>query len=183
VPRADVAVRAAMPADVPAMARLHVDSWQATYSDVFAPETFAEFSLAAREAMWGVVVATMHERGDERLQLLVAQRHDVPGELAGFIAGGPFRAAEGAEPAPPGSGEVRALYLAPALQRQGIGRSLFDAGCAWLRKAGFVDMKLWVIDGNPAMRFYEAMGCAFVERTHFASHGRRVAEICYHRSL
>jgi GNAT superfamily N-acetyltransferase len=75
-------------------------------------------------------------------------------EILGHITIGPSRDTD-----PVGFGEVRSLYVDPAHWGTGVGRTLLDAGCTWLRQAGHDSALLWVLFTNVrARRFYEAAG-------------------------
>jgi len=59
------------------------------------------------------------------------------------------------------NGWVNHLYVAPALQRQGIGAALLA-----LAKARHRSLELWAFKANePAIRFYERHGFRVIERT------------------
>ena len=76
-------------------------------------------------------------------------------------------------------GELRALYLDPARQRQGIGRLLWTAAVAQLGAMGFTAMRLWCIAGNTAEAFYAAMGARQIGSAAFDAHGVALREHCY----
>lgn len=59
------------------------------------------------------------------------------------------------------TGEVYAIYLAPAAWSTGTGRALMDAALAGLRADGYRRVVLWVLTGNArARRFYHKAGFA-----------------------
>jgi GNAT superfamily N-acetyltransferase len=80
------------------------------------------------------------------------------GHVVGFAMAGPNRLADG------GDAELFAIYLLADAQGLGVGRRLFTTAAQSLHRAGFQSLIVWVLDGNPAARFYERMG------------GRRIAE-------
>jgi RimJ/RimL family protein N-acetyltransferase len=54
---------------------------------------------------------------------------------------------------------VYAIYVDPDRWSTGTGRALMDTAVAHLHDAGFVEIRLWVLDDNPrARRFYERAG-------------------------
>jgi GNAT superfamily N-acetyltransferase len=55
-------------------------------------------------------------------------------------------------------GELYAIYVLLAAQKRGAGRALFESLMSRLADRGYDSMLLWVLDGNPACGFYEAMG-------------------------
>ncbi len=181
-------IRPANEADAPAIARVHFDSWVDTYGSLFPPRVFDEFSLESREKLWRRTAAVARGQPASRIELLVAEDVDT---VLGFVSLGPFREGEGgqgdgtmATPAVANDrGELNAIYLAPTCLRRGLGRSLFDAGRGWLREAGFADMRLWVLTGNPAVFFYRSMGGMLVDEKTFELHGITLSEQCYRFDL
>lgn len=56
-------------------------------------------------------------------------------------------------------GEIVSIYLIPEYIGKGIGQKLFDAGILELKKQGYTDILLWVLEDNiRARRFYEKNG-------------------------
>ena len=139
------AVREATLADVPAVARIHVDAWRETYAGLISERALAARSYEDRVQLWTRAVAP-----ESSTSLFVAERD---GTIAGFAAGGPVRA-----PEPPFDAELYTIYLKAECKRHGLGRALFEAVRTRLRERGFRAMLLWVLDGNEAALFYEALG-------------------------
>ncbi|MEO8124517.1 MAG: GNAT family N-acetyltransferase [Burkholderiales bacterium] len=172
---AGVRIRSARVGDAPAIARIHWDSWVATYTGVFPQAVFDDFSFAQREKLWTHETAR-HADASLRRQVLVAE---LEGCIAGFASVGPYRVQESDDPAAALDGELFAIYLDPPLQRKGVGRALWGASNAWLHGAGFVALRLWCVDGNEAEAFYRAMGAQCVARKSFDAHGSLLYESCY----
>lgn len=168
-------IRSAQVGDAPSIARIHWDSWVATYTGVFPQEVFEDFPLAQRENHWTHETAR-HADASLRRQVLVAEIDD---RLAGFASVGPYRVQEADDPALALDGELFAIYLDPPLQRKGVGRALWSASIAWLHAAGFEALRLWCIVGNEAEAFYRAMGAQCVARKSFDAHGSFLHENCY----
>lgn len=175
------AVRPATVADAEAIARVHWDSWVATYAGIFPQASFDAFPLAARRDVWHRVAA---DAGPGRA-LFVAESDAVAGEpppageVLGFAALAPYRVQPHEPPGQgAGEGELTALYLRPGHFRRGIGRALWAAVLQAAREAGCPALRLWVIAGNPAERFYAAMGARTVGHNVFDAHGTPVREHC-----
>lgn len=77
------------------------------------------------------------------------------GRIVGFAAIGP----PDDEQAPPGTGELHAIYLRAAYAGHGIGRALLMHAEGSLDEAGYRRGILWVLETNErARRFYERAG-------------------------
>ncbi|MGC4190239.1 MAG: GNAT family N-acetyltransferase [Thermomicrobiales bacterium] len=149
-------VRAARLEDAPAIAAVHVRTWQDVYRghmpdaflDALTPERrrpFWDRMLAEAAPPWATFVA-----------------EDEAGTVVGFCSVGPSRAPDsldGASRPSSETGEVYSIYVLPDRQGRGAGRMLLDAVCDALRENGFAEAVLWVLAGNaPAIGFYERMG-------------------------
>ena len=147
VDRAVATVREASAADAPAIARIHVASWRATYPGIVPRTVLERLSIERREAYWRETAANPGE-----LRVWVAE---VDGGVVGFASGGPCRDDDlGA-----GTGELHAIYLDPAMWGRGVGRALFRHAVADLRRRGFDPLVLWVLtDNRRGRRFYERQG-------------------------
>ena len=165
----ELIVRRAALADAAGIARVHVQSWHATYPGILPAAEIERHTLARRACTWARLL------DGTAAVVFVAARAD---RVLGFANTGPFRVTEGGTEGQ-GEGELNALYLLPTAQKGGIGRSLFNAGANALREAGFSAMRCWVLHGNPAIAFYERMGGERVASKTFSVEGATVAEHCY----
>ena len=141
-------IRPATPEDARPIAEVHVASWRAAYRGLLPDAYLDRLSVDEREAQrrehlddpsgeWGTLVA------------------EEDGRVIGFVTFGPTRD----DDAPPGTGEVPAIYLDPAVVGTGIGRDLFAEATDGLRRAGYTRATLWVLEANErARRFYEKAG-------------------------
>jgi len=141
-------VRPAVPEDVPAVADVHVRSWQWAYAGLLPGDLLAGLRAEDRVPQWQRRI----ESADPGRALLLA---DVDGSVVGFVAVGAGRAPVGG----PEVGELMAIYLSPEVAGTGTGRALHDAGVEWLAGRGFPVARLWVLSANTrARRFYERRG-------------------------
>lgn len=169
-----IGVRLATPHDAFGIARVHVETWRATYPTLLPHEYLARnLSVDTRAIHWQRTLA--RDAGEEAV--FVAAEGEA---VVGFCSVGPARKLPRAVTLPDLRwGEVYTLYVLPDFHEQGIGRMLLANGMAELVRRGFVAAMLWVLAGNPSRFFYEAMGGqalgAGVEK--FA--GARLEEICY----
>jgi ribosomal protein S18 acetylase RimI-like enzyme len=142
-----ITIRAAVPADAPAIGRIHVESSREAYRGLLPESLLNSVSAVVRAAMWRG--ALEHERP---IVLFVAQQ--AGGDLVGFAGGGSSRAAS-----LPHDAEVYVIYVLRAAQRRGCGRRLMAALAEALHTRGFKSLCLWVLEENAsARRFYERLG-------------------------
>jgi L-amino acid N-acyltransferase YncA len=159
-------IREATPADAAAIAKVHVDSWRTTYRGIMPDEVLASLSYAERESNW---VGILHDK------LKFTYVAEEGGRIVGFANGGAER---GLEPNLKG-GELYAIYLLEGHQRAGAGRALVREIARRLRDAGFAKMIAWVAVGNPASRFYEALGGREAGRKQRRIRGAVIDEVSY----
>src|SRR5436309_3161048 len=124
-------IREATHADVPAIAKMHVDSWRATYKGILPDEFIAELTYEVRERQWQHALS--EESLDSGVFCYVAE--DEPEQIVGFVSGGPERTGD-----PTYKGEVRSIYLLQPYQGQGIGSRLMSACVDRLIQLGFRSM-------------------------------------------
>jgi len=145
-----VSIRRAQPADAPAIAAVHVRSWQAAYRGLLPADYLNGLDPAQRTARWEATLRGLDWPGRG---VLVAEQD---GQVVGFAGFSPTR---DADLDPLATGEVATIYLLPQAWRQGHGRGLMAGALASLGEAGFREAALWVLDTNQrARRFYEAGG-------------------------
>ncbi len=144
----DVTLRAARPADAAAIARVHVETWRATYAGI-VPDAYLVAMTESKQALqWNNAIRSVVAPE----AVLVAESSDLPGgRIVGFGSCGRARQR-------PGAGEVFTLYVAPDWQGRGIGRRLLHGLLAKLERGGLNEALVWELSDNPARFFYEAMG-------------------------
>jgi L-Ala-D/L-Glu epimerase len=139
-------IRAALPADIAAMAEVFVAAWRAGYRGV-VPDEIIDGLDPADVAGWFDPAWLGPD-----LRSVVAQSPS--GAVSGF-------ARFGADPDRPGPsfGYLAALYVDPAASGQGTGRALLDHVVDALSREGRSDISLWVFAGNVRARsLYERAG-------------------------
>lgn len=157
--------------DAEGIARVHVETWRATYPGQVPDSVLAAITEEKRAQMWRGILS----RDTQDYRCYVAVAGSEHGEVVGFADGGPARpGVEGF------GGEIFAIYLLPAMQGKGIGKRLLLELAAEMVDLGFVDAYLWVLATNtPARRFYEAMGGHEVARQSLTMGGAEVEEVAY----
>lgn len=141
-----VEVRPARPDDAPAVAAVHVRSWQVGYRGLLDQDYLD--GLRPEDRMGHYTFAST----DPDAPATIVAVED--GAICGFATTGPSRDADIAD-----GGEVLALYVDPDAWGLGVGRRLMAEARKRLSHSGFTDAVLWVLVGNDrAQRFYRADG-------------------------
>src|SRR3954447_13992051 len=141
-------IRRAVPSDAPALAAVHVRAWQVAYRGMMSDDLLDGLDVDERERIW------VGWLGQEHGALVVED--DAEG-VAGFAITGVLR--DGEEPGDGAVGELYAINLAPEHWGHGLGRALLTAATDQLRRQGYAEATLWVVDANQrARRFYEIAG-------------------------
>jgi ribosomal protein S18 acetylase RimI-like enzyme len=135
-----VIIREATAADIPALAELHVKTWNATYPDVVKKPTYE-----IRERQWREAFQVT----DGSVFSFVVE--DDKGQLVGFAKGTP-----GDHPV--FSGQLSKIYLLREYQRQGLGRRLVGHVVRRFLSQGISSMWVCADRDNPSCRFYEVLG-------------------------
>ena len=162
----EVAIRRADAGDAAAIARLHVAAWHEAYTGLVPARMLSAFTVAERTRRWQRILSSPDPA--RASAVFVAAR---PDGIVGF-------GSCGRQPAPDlvaagFLGEISALYLLAAHQRQGIGRRLMALMARDLVAREMRSAALWVLhDNEPARAFYETLGAKVV--------GRRVETVDEH---
>ncbi len=136
-------IREATAADIPALAHLHVTTWNATYPGFRSPPTYE-----LRERQWRDAFAMAD---GSWFCFVIENQH---GELVGFAKGTRYAHPD----LPDYSGELSKIYLLPEYQRLGLGRRLVGHVARHFLSQGISTMLLFADAGNPSCWFFEALG-------------------------
>lgn len=136
-------LRDAREADIPALATLHVQ----TFNETHRGGRPGGPSYELREQQWRDAFA----KQDGSWFCYVIEEDD--GELVGFAKGTPH---DGGVPGY--AGELNKIYLLQRVQRQGLGRRLLCAVARRFAERGVTSMLLFGEATNPSNGFYEALG-------------------------
>src|SRR5271155_2705286 len=161
----EITIRAARLDDAGPIARLDVETWQATYAGILGTPYLAGLAPARREIGWANVIR--REPRDVRVAI------DSNGGIVGFGSCGAARGEPGF------SSEIFTLYVAPDWQNQGIGRRLLLAMFAHLVGQGHKSAVIWVLRENPARFFYQRLSGKEVRRKLLSFNGSEVAASGY----
>ena len=136
---AALSLRDAVADDIPALAAVHVATWNDTYAPLMVGPP-----VAVRERQW----REAFERPEGWFSQVLA-RPD--GALAGFTKG-VFR------PEHPIPGELNKIFLVRGYQRLGLGRMLVGGVVERFLAAGVTAMAAYVDPRNPSCGFFERLG-------------------------
>jgi GNAT superfamily N-acetyltransferase len=136
-------IRLAEVQDAAAIAHVHVQSWLTTYKGLVPEEYLASLNETERVPLW-------QEWLIRDISVFVAE---IEGKVVGFASGGPIR-----EPLAAYDAELYAIYLLEEVQGRGIGKDLLSAVAEALVGKDHTSMLVWVLEQNPAVRFYEKTG-------------------------
>ena len=138
----NVTFRPAVYGDAPLLARIHCTSWAATYRGLMPEAYLAQWTdPVRREGIWRERLSS----GDRETLICLAG-----GRPAGFFSlAGPDKDLGAAVR------ELRAIYLLPEWQGQGVGSAAMDFIVPHAREQGYTALSLWVLRENArAVRFY-----------------------------
>ncbi len=140
-------IRRARLADAPAIGKVNVESWRATYPGLVPDSYLLAMSEQTSSERWRERLATPGDDGG----IYVALERQLG--LVGYASCGPQRTGiEGY------GGEVHTLYLLDIAQGRGLGRRLMSAVAGHLLARGVEGMVAWVLRDNPSRWFYERLG-------------------------
>jgi ribosomal protein S18 acetylase RimI-like enzyme len=141
-------VRSASAADAPAIAEIHVKTWQFAYRLLLPATLLDSLSVPGRATWWRQQISTP----SSAMAVFVGGHNGV---VAGFCSVGKSEDDDAGRL----TGQLYTLYVRPEDMGRGIGGELLGVGLAWLRNAGFCEATLWVLSGNTRARiFYEKHG-------------------------
>jgi ribosomal protein S18 acetylase RimI-like enzyme len=152
---ASLTLRRAHAADIPAIARLHIQAWRETYDGWMPAEVLANLDPTDWEARWLTQMSVAATDPAQAVFLAL----DASGEPAGF---GACRRQTSQKLLPLGyDGEIVSLYLLRRIQGQGVGRRLVSELASHLIAHGCRACGFWVFrDSARAREFYERLGAA-----------------------
>ncbi len=161
-------IRAALPADARAIARVYIETWRAAYPGMLPDKVLLDMTPARQEAVWRQGL----ERPGRKQHAFVAEASG--GAVVGFVTSGPARPRiEGYR------GEVYTLYVDLDHQGLGLGRALLAEGFRALLASRLEPAVIWVLAENPARFFYEAMGGSAIARRRDRLGGEAHEEVGY----
>ncbi|PXW97944.1 L-amino acid N-acyltransferase YncA [Sphaerotilus hippei] len=139
-------VRPATLRDAKAIAEIHVAASRAALQGILPDDHLNSLSVEKRQAFWREAIDLCEP------QVWVASAN---GQILGFV--GYDRSRD--ERTPPTTGELWAIYAAPAHWSTGVGLALWDAARDGLIEEGCTKATLWLpLRNERALRFHELAG-------------------------
>lgn len=139
-------IRRASVNDTPGIARVRVDTWRTAYAGIIPGEYLNELDYEESARQFRSFFSDDEDRS------LVYVGENEAGDITAFACAGPER-----KDANTDYGEIYAVYVASAYQRQGIGGRLIAACARDLQESGKTGLILWVLAQNPYRSFYEKL--------------------------
>ena len=166
-----VFIRKPIPADVNAIAFLHLAAWKEAYVGMVPAHVLDELSLDGFSSRWNERI----KNSKTTEHTLIAEQQ---GEVLGFVSFGDSREAMDL---PQNYGEIYALYVHPHRWRNGAGKALIQAAFLWFEENRVPGVFLWTLKENQrARKFYERMGMYFVpQERYITTHGAELLCCCY----
>lgn len=162
-------LRPARPDDAAAIARIYVAGWRDAYPGLLPGRLLVGMHRTDGRAKRWARTIRHPVRGEK---LMVAEAGD--GTVIGFAGGGPARPRGFAY-----DSEVYTLYVDGDHQDGGVGRRLFSALALDLASTLGPSLIVWVLAGNPARYFYEALGGRHVGRRAGSLGGSAIEELAF----
>jgi GNAT superfamily N-acetyltransferase len=163
-------IREANQNDVVGMAKVRVETWQATYQGIVPDVFLAGLSIQSTAERWQ---KTFWENRRPEVAVFVAENERK--DIVGIAICGPEESQD-----PIYHGEIYVLYVLPEYQNQGIGSGLAASCVQHLIQQLIVGtMLVWVIAKNPYRRFYESLGGRLVREKTKEIGGKMILEVGY----
>lgn len=162
-------IREATNQDIPAIAKVHVDTWKSTYKNIFSNDFLANISYQKREQGWHQIFANASDNNSFTYVI-----ESDANQIVGFANAGTER-----EGNPIYSGELYAIYIIENFQQQGIGKKLVKTVVEKLKRMQIDSMLVWVLKDNTACSFYENLGGRKVAEKEIIREENKLIEIAY----
>lgn len=142
-------IRPAKSSDNKGIAYVRTTSWQSTYKGLLPDDYLRNLSVHTYAKAW-----RKYERNiDKSLSRLILVAENPSGNIIGFVSGGRSRELENKYDC-----EIYGLYILDDFQRKGLGTIFVKEMVDYFIYKSFKSMIIWVLENNPACRFYEKLG-------------------------
>jgi GNAT superfamily N-acetyltransferase len=157
-------IRVAEMRDAASIAHVHVQSWLTTYEGIVPQAYLASLNEAERVPLW-------QDWLTREISVFVAEHE---GRIVGFAGGGPIL-----EPLHSYDSELYMLYLLKDAQGRGTGKALLNAVTEALVQKSHRSMVVWVLEQNPAVKFYAKAGAQLVTSKQIQIGGVQLSEVAF----
>lgn len=159
-------IRIATFKDALSIAEVHVQCWKETYADIVKQEILDELNVLDKEQLWKEI-----SRSPDHKLFIYTENGIVKGFLDGYLNPENNVAV------------ILAFYLLREVQKQGIGRELFQKFYQCALKQGYAFIRLEVFNKNPSRFFYEKMGAKLIGEAELPEFGFGITELLYQWEL
>ncbi len=165
-PLNDTDIRIATFKDALSIAEVHVQGWKETYIGMVKQEILDELNVLDKEQLWKEI-----SRSPDHQLFIYTENGVVKGFLDGYLN-------------PENNvAEILAFYLLKEVQKQGIGRELFQKFYQYALNQGYAFIRLEVFNKNPSRFFYEKMGAKLIAEAELPEFGFGITELLYQWEL
>ncbi|OUC65543.1 GNAT family N-acetyltransferase [Acinetobacter seifertii] len=162
----DTDIRIATFKDALSIAEVHVQGWKETYTGMVKQEILDELNVLDKEQLWKEI-----SRSPDHKLFIYTENGVVKGFLDGYLN-------------PENNvAEILAFYLLREVQKQGIGRELFQKFYQCALNQGCAFIRLEVFNKNPSRFFYEKMGAKLIDEAELPEFGLGITELLYQWEL
>lgn len=152
--------------DALSIAEVHVQGWKETYTGMVKQEILDELNVLDKEQLWKEIC-----RSPDHQLFIYTENGVVKGFLDGYLN--------------PESNiaEILAFYLLKEVQKQGVGRELFQKFYQCVLNQSYAFIRLEVFNKNPSRFFYEKMGAKLIGEAELPEFGFGITELLYQWEL
>ena len=140
-------VREVQDKDIIDIAQISIDVWRTTYKGLIPDSYLNNLSLDKRKRLATDVLE------DNEMNRFMYVLENGSGKVIGFARANIETNQEGEN-----IGELGAIYILKDYQRRGLGKLLVKNVFKKFLNLKIDRVKVWVLEGNPSIGFYEAMG-------------------------
>ncbi|MFC4737119.1 GNAT family N-acetyltransferase [Bacillus daqingensis] len=158
-------IREAKPRDARAVAKVQVDTWKSTYSDIVPDKVLNKMTYESRAKQWRSIISNQ----------MVYVAEDEFGTIIGFANASEQRLSEYSDY----EAELYAMYILDEYQRMGIGKQLLEPIVDELVRKEMHSMTVLVLEENESREFYESLGGKEIDRVEIELLDQKLNEIVY----
>ena len=163
-----IQIRKAQAKESEQIARVHVQSWQETYTGIVNQAYLDELSVEQRERMWRYYLAH-----DQAHVFVAVEQATIVGFCSTELRNQPHE----------NSPFLGALYLLKNYHGRGLGKQLFLTALEQLKADQQTKMYLDVVKENPTLHFYEKFGGKVIAEKTIDLNGQKLQELVLEYSL